>query len=180
MLNISMRKNIFSFLAIFFICFSLTAKAGEGYPDPSHDYNNDDYYQSLASDFREYTVCGAIHDNLMMLVAVNIGVGSNLGYPTEYVQRMQELIDNIKSQRTSFDEKSELVIKKLIKDYNFPLPGLLEQAKANRFQTQQSIWLALAQGKEQPGLLANVVKSLLAQSQTCRDYSSLVDYSDVE
>ena len=174
-----MRKSIISFICIIFFCLTTSVQAVT-YPDENHDYVNDKAYQALASDFREYTVCSAVHDNLTMLVAVNYGVGSNLGYPTEYLQRMQQLIDNIKMQRDTFNIKSKLVIKKLIKDYNFPLAGLLEQEKRNQIQTGQSLGLAIAQGKENPSSLTNIVKGLLLKSQSCRDYVSTVDYSNVE
>tara|TARA_Y100001970_G_C14013560_1_gene739768 strand:+ start:465 stop:989 length:525 start_codon:yes stop_codon:yes gene_type:complete len=174
-----MRKSIFSFLIVFF-CLTTTVQAVTSYPDENHDYQNDATYQAIASDFREYTVCGAIHDNLTMLVAVNYGVGANLGYPTEYLQRMQELLANIKLQKEMFEGKSQLVIKKLINDYNFPLDGLLEQMRRNQVQTQQSIGLVLAQGKENPAMIANVVKGLLEKSQSCRNHISTVDYSNIE
>ena len=174
-----MRKSIVGFICVILFCLTTSVQAVT-YPDENYDYTNDATYQAIASDFREYTVCGAIHDNLMMLVAVNYGVGSNLGYPTEYLQRMQELLANIKAQRQMFESKSQMVIKKLIKDYNFPLPGLIEQMRSNQIQTQQSIGLVIAQGKENPAMITNVVKGLLEKSQMCRDYVSTVDYSNIE
>ena len=52
--------------------------------------------------------------------------------------------------------------------------------RRNQVQTQQSIGLVLAQGKENPAMIANVVKGLLEKSQMCRDYTSTVDYSNIE
>ena len=87
---------------------------------------------------------------------------------------------NIITQRTVFDEKTELVIKKLVKDYNFPQEGLIAQLQRNRYESQQSVGLAMAQGKEDPNASANLVKGLLVTSKSCRDYISQVDYSDIE
>ena len=57
---------------------------------------------------------------------------------------------------------------------------LLEQEKQNKIRTGQSLGLAIAQGKENPSSLTNIVKGLLLKSQSCRDYVSTVDYSDIE
>ena len=173
-----MRKSIVSFLILIF-CFSATAKA-QDYNDTTFDFKNDANYQALASDFREYTICSAIHDSLLLLVSANYGVGSNLGYPPEFLNKLQELMANIINQRNVFDEKTKLVIKKLIVDYNFPQDGLMAQAQKNRFDSQQSVGMAMAQGKEAPEMVANLVKGLLEKSQSCRGYVSTVDYSDIE
>ena len=173
-----MRKSIVTFLILLF-SFTFTVKA-QDYNDPTFDFQNDADYQALASDFRKYTVCGAIHDSLLLLVSANYGVGSNLGYPPEFLSKLRDLMANIISQRTVYDEKVELVIKKLMKDYNFPQEGLLAQVQRNRYESQQSVGLAMAQGKEDPNASANLVKGLLVTSQSCRDYISQVDYSDIE
>ena len=79
-----------------------------------------------------------------------------------------------------FEEKTKLVMTKLMTDYNFPQEGLMAQANKNRFDSQQSVGMAMAQGKETPQMTANLVKGLLVKSQSCRDYNSTVDYSDIE
>lgn len=173
-----MRKSIVTLLILLF-SFTFTAKA-QDFNDLTYDFKNDADYQALASDFRQYTVCGAIHDSLLLLVSANYGVGSNLGYPPEFLNKLRDLMANIITQRTVFDEKTELVIKKLVKDYNFPQEGLIAQLQRNRYESQQSVGLAMAQGKEDPNASANLVKGLLVTSQSCRDYISQVDYSDIE
>lgn len=173
-----MRKSIVTFL-IFIFCFSVTAKA-QDYSDTTFDFKNDANYQALASDFREYTICSAIHDSLLLLVSANYGVGSNLGYPPEFLNKLKELMANIINERNMFEEKTKLVMKKLMTDYNFPQEGLMAQANKNRFDSQQSVGMAMAQGKETPQMTANLVKGLLVKSQSCRDYNSTVDYSNIE
>jgi hypothetical protein len=176
-----MRKSIITFL-IFIFCFSFTAKAQEQNEvlPPVFDYQNNKEYQALASDFREYTICGAIHDSLLLLVSANYGVGSNLGYPPEFLNKLKDLMGNIISQRNVFDEKTKLVIKKLMIDFKFPQQGLMSQAQKNRFDSQSSVGMGMAQGKENPQMSANLVKGLLVKSQSCREYVSTVDYSNIE
>ena len=115
-----MRKSIVTFLILLF-SFTFTVKA-QDYSDPTFDFQNDANYQALASDFRKYTVCGAIHDSLLLLVSASI-----------------------------------LVLVLIL-----------------------VLGLAMAQGKEDPDASANLVKGLLTTSQSCRDYVSTVDYSDIE
>ena len=167
-----MRKSIFSLLVIFVCLFTFTVKADEV------DLSNDERYQNIATDFRTFTVCEAIHDNLELLVAVNYGVGKNLGYPPEYLQRIRELLENITNMENHFAKQSELVIQKLIEEYKFPEEGLKRQATLNKNRQNQGINSALFRGKTNPDLIGNVVANLLAKSKSCRNHVSDIDYTD--
>ena len=144
------------------------------------DLKNDQRYQDLATDFRTYTVCEAVHEQLGVMVSINYGISKNLGYPNEYLMRMKDLLNNINNMQKHFAEQSQLVTQKLIKEYNFPEEGLNRQAFQNKNNSRQGLGIALRQGSSDPDVVGRVVKTLLAQSQSCRDHVSKIDYSNIE
>lgn len=144
--------------------------------DPNYDWTNDQEYQNLAEDFRNYTTCQAIHQNLARFVTINYGVGSNLGYPAEWLEQQRALLNNILAQDSVFADKIVVVITELMEKYNFEYQSLDFQMRENQTKTTQSIIIAITMSIEDPNKSTIVVKGLLTESQRCRSYESKYIY----
>jgi len=160
-------------LMIVALCTFLgTAHANE------NDYANNQEYQSLAEDFRTYSVCQSIHQNLAMFIAINYGVGANLNFPPEWLEQQRSLINNISIQEELFGDKLILTMKKLNEDFGFPLQGLEQQKRNNQSGTTQQIIFTIANSIGDPDKVSMVVKDMLDQSVQCRQHESKVNYGE--
>jgi len=162
-----------SILMMFSLLTPLTVSAQI---DPNYDWTNDQEYQNLAEDFRNYTTCQAIHQNLARFVTINYGVGSNLGYPAEWLEQQRALLNNILAQDSVFADKIVVVITELMEKYNFEYQSLDFQMRENQTKTTQSIIIAITMSIEDPNKSTIVVKGLLTESQRCRSYESKYIY----
>ena len=172
-LNNTMKRLLMSIAII--ISLMIPVKANSEI-DPNYDWDNDVIYQSLAEDFRTYTACQSIHQNLARFVTINYGVGSNLGYPAEWLEQQRSLLDNILAQDGIFADKIVLVITELMIKYNFSFQSLDAQMRENQTKTTQSIIIAISMSMEDPNKSTLVIKSLLGESQRCRSYESKYIY----
>jgi len=164
---------LMSILMMFSLLTPLTVSAQI---DPNYDWTNDQEYQNLAEDFRNYTTCQAIHQNLARFVTINYGVGSNLGYPAEWLEQQRALLNNILAQDSVFADKIVVVITELMEKYNFEYQSLDFQMRENQTKTTQSIIIAITMSIEDPNKSTIVVKGLLTESQRCRSYESKYIY----
>ena len=160
------------FIFVFLFTFLNTASANQ--PGSSTDAK----YQFLAEDFRTYSVCQSIHQNLSMFIAINYGVGANLNFPPEWLEQQRGLIQNIISQERQFGEKLEVVINKLHEEYDFPVQGLNEQKRLNQSNTTQGIIFSISASIGDPDKASIIIKNMLMESQTCRAYESKFNYED--
>ena len=172
-LNNTMKRLLMSMAII--ISLMIPVKANSEI-DPNYDWDNDVIYQSLAEDFRTYTVCQSIHQNLARFVTINYGVGSNLGYPAEWLEQQRSLLSNILAQDSIFADKIVLVITELMQKYNFEYQTLDFQLRENQTKTTQSIIIAISMSIEDPSKSTLVIKGLLTESQRCRSYESKYIY----
>jgi len=168
-----MKRLLMSILMMFSLLTPLTVSAQI---DPNYDWTNDQEYQNLAEDFRNYTTCQAIHQNLARFVTINYGVGSNLGYPAEWLEQQRALLNNILAQDSVFADKIVVVITELMEKYNFEYQSLDFQMRENQTKTTQSIIIAITMSIEDPNKSTIVVKGLLTESQRCRSYESKYIY----
>lgn len=144
--------------------------------DTNYDWSNDDVYQALAEDFRQYSVCQAIYRNLSVFIAINYGVGDNLGYPQEWLQQQKLLLQNANSQEVIFGEKTERTIQQLMLTYDLHYQMLDAQRTKNQAGTTQSIMFAIALGSKDPTVASNVIKGILTESINCQAYQEKGDY----
>ena len=160
------------FIIVFLVTFLSTASANQT------DYSTDARYQSIAEDFRTYSTCQALHQNLSMFIAIHYGIGANMNFPTEWLQQQRGLIQNIVSHDTKFGDKLELVINKLHEEYGFPIQGLNEQKRLNQSNTTQGIIFSISSAISNPEKASIIIKQMLDESKRCRDYQSKFNYED--
>ena len=160
------------FIIVFLFTFLSTASANQT------DYSTDARYQSIAEDFRTYSTCQALHQNLSMFIAIHYGIGANMNFPTEWLQQQRGLIQNIVSHDTKFGDKLELVINKLHEEYGFPIQGLNEQKRLNQSNTTQGIIFSISSAISNPEKASIIIKQMLDESKRCRDYQSKFNYED--
>ena len=139
------------------------------------NYSTDVRYQSLAEDFRTYSVCQSIHQNLAMFIAINYGVGANLNFPPEWLGQQESLLQNISGHEREFGEKLAMTMILLSKEFNLPLPGLEKQKAQNQSNTTQSIIFSIAGSINDPSKAIQIVKNMLNESMVCRQYQSKSD-----
>ena len=96
-----MKRLIVSTIILFMLLIPSKVLAQS---DTNYDWDNDQRYQALAEDFREYSVCQAIYRNLSVFVAINYGVGDNLGYPAEWLEQQRLLLENANTQEALFGD----------------------------------------------------------------------------
>ena len=144
--------------------------------DTNYDWDNDDVYQALAQDFREYSVCQAIYRNLSVFIAINYGVGDNLGYPAEWLEQQRLLLQNANQQEEEYGLKTERTIMQLIARYNFSYQMLDAQRTKNQAGTTQSIMFTIAPGSKDPSVASNVIRGILTESTNCQAYQEKGDY----
>jgi|MDTC01.2.fsa_nt_gb hypothetical protein len=168
-LNTYMARLLFLIIALFTF-LSVSAKAEQ--PDLA---DNKDY-QSLAGDFRMYSVCQSIHQNLAMFIAINYGVGSNLNFPEDWKNQQRSLINNIVIQEETFGNKLIVTIQKLHEEFGMPLQGLQNQKARNQSQTTQSIIFTVAGSINDPDKVTLTIKNMLNESVKCRAYKSAYNY----
>jgi len=161
-------------LIIFAICVLFTTNANA----TQNTFEEDANYQSMAEDFRTYSVCQAIHSNLGMFIVINYGVGANLKFPTAWLEQQRGLIQNIASQQVIFGDKLEVVINKLHEEYGFPLQGLHEQKRLNQANTTQGIIFSISSSMSNPDEAIAIVKGMLNESKRCREYESKFNYEE--
>ena len=140
------------FIIVFLFTFLSTASANQT------DYSTDARYQSIAEDFRTYSTCQALHQNLSMFIAIHYGIGANMNFPTEWLQQQRGLIQNIVSHDTKFGDKLELVINKLHEEYGFPIQGLNEQKRLNQSNTTQGIIFSISSAISNPEKASIIIK----------------------
>ena len=160
------------FIIVLLFTFLSTASANQT------DYSTDARYQSIAEDFRTYSTCQALHQNLSMFIAIHYGIGANMNFPTEWLQQQRGLIQNIVSHDTKFGDKLELVINKLHEEYGFPIQGLNEQKRLNQSNTTQGIIFSISSAISNPEKASIIIKQMLDESKRCRDYQSKFNYED--
>tara|TARA_B100000989_G_scaffold246908_1_gene194149 strand:- start:815 stop:1312 length:498 start_codon:yes stop_codon:yes gene_type:complete len=160
------------FIIVFLFTFLSTASANQT------DYSTDARYQSIAEDFRTYSTCQALHQNLSMFIAIHYGIGANMNFPAEWLQQQRGLIQNIVSHDTKFGDKLELVINKLHEEYGFPIQGLNEQKRLNQSNTTQGIIFSISSAISNPEKATIIIKQMLDESKRCRDYQSKFNYED--
>ena len=172
-LNTIMKRFILSMvlLCVFMLPKTVVAEYNENY-----DWNNDQKYQNLAEDFRTYSICEAIHKTLSVFIAINYGIGSNMSYPTEWLNQQQLLIQNINSQQTLYGDKTNRVIEKLMSEYNFPYQMLEYQKTDNQARSTQSIMIAMSMSSQEPNKATTIIAGMLTESQKCRSYQEKGNY----
>tara|TARA_B100000963_G_scaffold357559_1_gene380092 strand:+ start:2740 stop:3195 length:456 start_codon:yes stop_codon:yes gene_type:complete len=144
--------------------------------DENFDYSNDPKYQALAEDFRMYSVCQSIHQNLAMFIAINYGVGSNLNFPPEFLNQLQSLIQNIQGYERDFGEKLDRTMITLSMEFGFPMQGLQQQKANNQSGTTQQIIFSIAGSINDPAKATSIIKNMLNESVKCRAHQSNYDY----
>jgi len=144
--------------------------------DENFDYSNDPKYQALAEDFRMYSVCQSIHQNLAMFIAINYGVGSNLNFPPEFLNQLQSLIQNIQGYERDFGEKLDRTMITLSMEFGFPMQGLQQQKANNQSGTTQQIIFSIAGSINDPAKATSIIKDMLNESIKCRAHQSNYDY----
>tara|TARA_B100001057_G_scaffold166866_1_gene167589 strand:+ start:444 stop:953 length:510 start_codon:yes stop_codon:yes gene_type:complete len=144
--------------------------------DENFDYSNDPTYQTLAEDFRMYSVCQSIHQNLAMFIAINYGVGSNLNFPTEFLNQLESLIQNIQGYERDFAEKLDKTMITLSMEFGFPMQGLQQQKANNQSSTTQQIIFSIAGSINDPARATQIIKNMLNESVKCRAHQSNYDY----
>ena len=78
-LNTYMTRLLLTLISIFTFTFSSFAN--------EVDFTKDGHYHKLAEDFKMYSVCQAIHQNLGMFIVINYGVGANLKFPEKWKEQ---------------------------------------------------------------------------------------------
>ena len=144
--------------------------------DETFDYSKDPIYQSLAEDFRMYSVCQSIHQNLAMFIAINYGVGANLSFPTEFLSQQQSLIQNIQGYERDFAEKLAKTMITISIEYGFPMQGLQQPKAKNHSGTTQQIIFSIAGAINDPNKATEIIKNMLNESVKCRAHQSNYDY----
>ena len=170
-----MRRAILSMILVF--TFLLPAKVFAEY-NANYDWDNDQTYQDLAEDFRKYSVCQAIYRNLSVFIAINYGVGDNLGYPAEWLEQQRLLLENANAQEMIYGDKTERTIMQLMMRYQIPYQMLDSQRNKNQSGTTQSIMFAIAPGSQDPTVASNIIKGILTESSNCQAYQEkgIYDY----
>ena len=96
-LNTYMTRLLLTLISIFTFTFSSFAN--------EVDFTKDGHYHKLAEDFKMYSVCQAIHQNLGMFIVINYGVGANLKFPEKWKEQQRGLISNINLYEQEFGRK---------------------------------------------------------------------------
>lgn len=162
-------------MSMVLLTFLLPANVLANY-DANYDWDNDQTYQALAEDFRKYSVCQAIYRNLSVFIAINYGVGDNLGYPIEWLEQQRTLLENANKQEIIYGDKTERVINQLMVKYQFSYQMLDAQRNQNQSGTTQSIMFAIAPSIQDPTIASNVIKGILTESSNCQAYQEKGDY----
>ena len=170
-----MKRLIVSTIILFMLLIPSKVLAQS---DTNYDWDNDERYQALAEDFREYSVCQAIYRNLSVFVAINYGVGDNLGYPAEWLEQQRLLLENANTQEALFGEKAEKTIIQLMLTYKFSYQMLDAQRTKNQANTTQSIMFAIAPGSKDPAVASRIIKGILEESSNCQAYEEKGDYAE--
>ena len=170
-----MKRLIVSTIILFMLLIPSKVLAQS---DTNYDWDNDQRYQALAEDFREYSVCQAIYRNLSVFVAINYGVGDNLGYPAEWLEQQRLLLENANAQEIVYGDKTERTMMQLIMRYQFPYQMLDAQRTKNQAGTTQSIMFAIAPGSKDPTIASNIIKGILEESSNCQAYEEKGDYAE--
>ena len=173
-----MRKSIFTLVTIILCLFTLTVKAD--HIDETYDWKSDEHYQNIATDFRTYTVCEAVHNNLALIVSLHYGVSENLGFQTSYLQRIEEMLSNTTNLEKHFASETLNPVKLLMEQYHVPAIGLQRQAIKNQNIQKQGMSMAFARSNNNPNQMTIIIKKLLDQSKLCRNHESKVDYSSLD
>ncbi len=148
--------------------------------DETYDWKSDEHYQNIATDFRTYTVCEGVHNNIALIVSIHYGVSQNLGFGDSYLQRIRELLTNTLNMEKHFANITEKPIQLLMEEYHVSEAGLRGQAIKNQNSQKQGLSMALSRSNNNPDQMALVIKKLLNQSQTCRNHESEIDYSSLD
>ena len=173
-----MRKSIIAFITVILCLFTFNVKAE--HIDETYDWDKDEHYQNIATDFRTYTVCEAIHDNIALTVSIHYGVSQNLRFGESYLQRIRELLENTLNMKKHFANETKKPIQFLMEEYHVPESGLRAQATRNQIGQKQGLSLAFIRSGKNPNQMSIVIKQLLGKSQTCRNYESEIDYSSLD
>ena len=163
---------------LFFIVFTFCLLFVTNVNATQSSYTEDPDYHVMAEDFRNFSVCQSIHQNLAMFIAIHYGIGANMNFPPEWLDQQRGLIQNILSQEVQFGEKLEVVIRKLNEKYNFPIQGLLEQKRLNQSTTTQGIVFSISSAISNPDEASIIIKGMLTESQRCRNYESKFNYEE--
>ena len=163
---------------LFFIVFTFCLLFVTNVNATEKPYIEDPDYHTMAEDFRNFSVCQAVHQNLAMFIAINYGVGSNMNFPPEWLDQQRGLIQNIIMQERLFGERLEVVINKLHQKYDFPIQGLMEQKRINQSNTTQGIIFSISSAISNPEEASIIIKGMLTESQRCRSYESKFNYEE--
>ena len=172
-INISMKRLLIALVLFAGLLFPTMTVAQT---DENFDYSNDPKYQALAEDFRMYSVCQSVHQNLAMFIAINYGVGSNLNFPTEFLNQLQSLIQNIQGYERKFGEKLGKTMITISIEYGFSMQSLQQQKANNQSGTTQQIIFSMAGSINDPVKSTAIVKDMLNESIKCRAHQSKYDY----
>jgi len=173
-----MRKSIITFITVVLCLFTFNVKAE--HIDDTYDWKKDEHYQNIATDFRTYTVCEGLHNNIALIVSVHYGVSQNLGFGDSYLQRIRELLANTLSMEKYFANETEKPIQFLMEQYHVSEAGLRGQAIKNQNGQKQGLSLAFSRSSGNPDQMTLVIKNLLDRSQMCRNHESKIDYSSLD
>jgi len=173
-----MRKSIITFITVVLCLFTFNVKAE--HIDETYDWDKDEHYQNIATDFRTYTVCEAVHNNLALIISLHYGVSENLGFQTEYLQRIKEMLSNTINFEKHFASETLNPVQFLMEQYHVPESGLRRQSIKNQNTQKQGLIMAFARSNNNPTQMTNIIKKLLDQSKMCRNYESKIDYSSLD
>lgn len=172
-LNTYMTRLLLTIISIFTFTFSSFAN--------EVDFTKDGHYHKLAEDFKMYSVCQAIHQNLGMFIVINYGVGANLKFPEKWKEQQKGLISNIKLHEQEFDRKLDRTMRILFErygQYGFTMQGLEQQKRANQSNTTQGIIFSISSAVGDPDRATIIIKEMLDESVTCRKYESSYSYEE--
>ena len=143
------------------------------------DFTKDQDYKNLAEDFKMYSVCQAIHQNLGMFIVINYGVGANLQFPEQWKEQQKGIISNINLHEQEFDRKLDKTMQVLFEKYNehgFTMQGLEQQKRSNQSNTTQGIIFSISGAVNDPDKASLLIKNLLNESLACRKYQASYNY----
>lgn len=163
---------------LFFIVFAFCLLSVTSVNADQNSFADEPRYQNMAEDFRNFSVCQSIHQNLAMFIAIHYGIGANMNFPPEWLEQQRGLIQNILSQEVRFGEKLEVVIKNLNEEFGFPVQGLLEQKRLNQSNTTQGIIFSISSAISNPEEASIIIRGMLTESQRCRSYESKFNYEE--
>jgi len=163
---------------LFFIVFAFCSLFVTNVNADTNSFADNKDYQAMAEDFRNFSVCQSIHQNLAMFIAIHYGIGANMNFPPEWLEQQRGLMQNIIAQEVQFGEKLEVVIEKLHQQFSFPVQGLLEQKRLNQSNTTQGIIFSISSAISNPDEASIIIRGMLTESQRCRGYESKFNYEE--